>query len=332
MGIISFLGLSGCFRCDRTSYNTKSCHQKLGLTPKQSFLRLLRNREFKKIENTLCDSERYDIGSWLDEATETSKGTSLNATCTNVRLQMNLEDFSSSINSLHLLVRYRPPLSTVDILCKWLRAHKKHMMSVEAVDKNGQTPLHVAVSRGCHVSVIERLAFASSSLCASSTMDVMKRCPLHWACCMEIPFSSPDSSSSGFRRVRTPSIEFRENMIAVVCLLLQAYPRAALMPDINDKTPLDLAYENRLDKRILLALFRAAENVHCKSAKSTEVMSMTSLDDDLSSIYSVPRIICEKISDETDGMSDSLSSIGDCGASTYRPDVIQHENRNLVPF
>ena len=162
MALLSFLGMSGCFGSESVS------HKKMANPPNQSFLKLLRSGEFKRIENILSESESVDIVLWLEEATEASKGTSLNATCTNVRLYRNFQNFHSSINSLHLLVRYRPPASTVDLMCKWLRAHKAYLTPEEEIDKNGQTPLHVAVTRGCHVSVIARLTSTSSLSCPAA--------------------------------------------------------------------------------------------------------------------------------------------------------------------
>jgi ankyrin repeat protein len=272
--------------------------------PRQSFVRLARQRKFDEIMMIL-QTEGVKVETWLEAATLGGKRS---------RHIMNGE------SALHVLVMYRPPISVVDLLSRWFTTHKSGFVPEDAVDAQGQTPLHIAVTRGCDVAVIERLTNVPSSVLPATTMDYWRRCPLHWACCMQVP-PPEDESRVGSRGRSVPSKEFAENMVSVVQLLIKAYPLAAVIEDTDQKTPLDLAVENRLDKRILLALLKAAgENSFSKSPPAaiggSKTSSYPSTEDEMS-LYAIPREVDHSVC----SIASDFSSIGAGGVSYYRPNA-----------
>lgn len=329
--------------------------------PKQPFVKLAKSRRFDDINDILSiHNSHLDIKTWLEDAAKSSMHirSSINR---NTQAGSGGDGYDNRPNALHLLVYYRPPLETVDRLIETLVNMRPGFVPEDCRDNKGQTALHIAVRRGCSVHVVRRL-LQSSLAFPAGIIDLMKRCPLHWACCMDIPGYEGSSGSSVRSSTGTgkdgPSAEFRENMVAVVDVLVRAYPQAAVIEDVNQKTPLDLACDNRLDKRILLSLFQAAGEIthggnhhphygggscsqySCSgfSLPSTELMSLSSSfgssDDGHNS--SISRLIHRGFvidGDEYDDtMSDSISSIGDGGVSVYRPEAVKHEKRNFLQF
>jgi ankyrin repeat protein len=331
--IFAFLGFSDCCgsgsRSDtlRIGYAASSN----GEIPKQTFIKLAKNSRFDDIIDILRNSNNHlDIGTWLADATR-----KVNSSNNNRRRADG--DIYQTPNALHVLVYYRPPVLAVEKLIESMKYLTPGFVPEASRDLKGQTPLHIAVRRGCNVAVIERL-LKSTVAFPAAIIDLMNRCPLHWACCMDVPTSS-NGSTSGIRT--GPTSAFRQNMLAIVTVLLQAYPQAADIEDVNSQTPLDLACYNRLDKDILLLLLKAARDINhgntgSSNSRSTEEMSLSASvtsGDGFPSGHSVPRLVRRMEFDEySDTFSDSISSIGDGGVSVYRPESVQHEQRNFITW
>jgi hypothetical protein len=126
----------------------------------------------------------------------------------------------------------------------------------DVTDPQGYTPLHIWIIQklylqiGCDAGALTRLLAVTS---APLMQDVMhQRCPLHWLC-----WNGPPPSSNQ-----------RENSSSKICprietlrILLDAYPEATLMCDVDGRTPVDLALNYPWDTTFLSMIQLVADKV-----------------------------------------------------------------------
>jgi hypothetical protein len=369
-GLAARLGLSSCFGQDSSPIESKSCEVILlnkekveqlsrrnllarkqsrrtfpnsnkaeTSLPRQAFLKLAKQQKFTEIGRILENDSIWDVEAWLEEATDTPKtGHAVNALPKTAKSYKYTNVWNGE-SALHLIVNHRPPVSLVDSLSRWITKNNPGYVPEDAVDARGQTPLHIAVIQGCDVTVIDRLANSPSSTFPTTTMDDWRRCPLHWACCMK-PRTPSDTVCNGHATLgflsssssnAQPSQAFVDNMVKIVLVLIKSYPQAAVIEDKDRKTPLDLAVDNKLDRRILLSLLKASNEAALSSdtrGQKKNRNSPTNTDASTSSLsslcststeecFSVPMDIVGRESVDSD--TSEMSSIGDGGASVYKP-------------
>lgn len=110
-----------------------------------------------------------------------------------------------------------PPRAVVSVMLKACR------YGTEAIrDKSGKTALHIALSYGATIDVIQELCRSTQLL---QTCDHSSNTPLHWAC--------------------------KENMHDVVEVLVQAHPDSACTSNSAGKTPLHVALLSKVPWRII---------------------------------------------------------------------------------
>jgi ankyrin repeat protein len=218
-------------------------------------------------------------------------------------LQLN----ANGNTSLHNILTYQPPAEVVHLLILRLTEKANIAVPEEFKDAEGRTPLHVAVSHGCHATVIHRLLNGASLVIPAVTKDNDDRLPLHLACLNETCGASLTKKQS-----KQPTPEEVNNIVQVVYLLLSAYPVAAVIRDSNGDTPLDLAQRNGADSRILRALTLYAKR-HAPDFNrwhTVEAAVSTKSGNGIvpASQQDVPTEITNSLSCDTD----DLSSIGAC--------------------
>lgn len=113
------------------------------------------------------------------------------------------------------------------------------------LDNEGRTALHIAAAYGCEVSVLQILMEGEGRIQAS-VQDDRKRTPLHWACLSPSGVSKGSSS-----KVSKAALN---NMLDCVAVLLEADPSAIHILDKDGRNPLDVAKEQKADKKILAML------------------------------------------------------------------------------
>lgn len=152
----------------------------------------------------------------------------------------------AKLTALHMVLLYHPPVALLDVLIASLgRLVEPHYVPEATVDVRGQTPLHVAASSGCDISILKRLT--KMSHIAVFHHDNLGRLPLHCLCSKDDCVSWPPPSK---RKVKRDS----QNTVQCIHLLVDIHPQACIMRDIAGRTPLDLAVENRMDQSVLSAL------------------------------------------------------------------------------
>jgi ankyrin repeat protein len=142
----------------------------------------------------------------------------------------------------------------VDNVCRWLNIHRRNYSPEDAVDRYGQTPLHVAVQSVCDISVIERLLHGTTSYLCAQTPDYRQRYALHWACTNPNGIYKEAGTKLGGWGIRKKHIE---NMTLLICKLADVFPEAASTPDVDGCTPIDLAMKHPTDRRVKAALLKA---------------------------------------------------------------------------
>jgi ankyrin repeat protein len=193
---------------------------------------------------------------------------------------------------LHKILEYRPPYSTVSLLCRALTnledarhttERSRHLpllqiltpdaeatnaiassSPVDITDDMGRKPLHIACEYGCDLTVVKRLLKGTSYARPFMTCDIHKRTPLHYAC------ANPRGSSSNTtsKLLKTLGIgnsnnsKSCENMTQIIECLVNIYPRATILKDEWGQTPLDLAVENQASPKIIEILTRTSEKVY----------------------------------------------------------------------
>jgi hypothetical protein len=200
--------------------------------PRAPLLSLAKLQKFGEIIDILEDN-RYNFKTWLRD-------------CSNQR---------SGQTALHLVLDHRPPLRVVNLLLMRMRQVDHGSIPETVQDKQGRTPLHVAVARACDIRIIERFLrvnFNSPQDNLATVVDRDKRYPLHWACAN--PFSLHKAMVS---TLATDSCI--ENMVRIISCLVVACPAAADSEDESGWTPKDMAKAHKADKRILRLLELAGE-------------------------------------------------------------------------
>jgi hypothetical protein len=190
-------------------------------------MRLAKQQHFDAIAEVLVE-EKIDICDWLYAGM-----------CTKT------ED-----TPLHYLVKFRPPLSLVDLLIRILSEYIRS--PEEARDASGRNPLHVATAAGCHVAVIRRLLQGTKSGLPAMMKDEAGRYALHYAC-----LNSRGHNTLGRRHSQLQSLGSSadaENMVLVTFSILAVAPMASVMIDEEGYTPLHLAMNQRGDDRVIRSL------------------------------------------------------------------------------
>lgn len=160
----------------------------------------------------------------------------------------------ANMTALHMVLPHHPPVILVDqLIASLARLVEPHYVPEATVDILNQTPLHVAASAGCDISVLRRLT--KMSHLAVFHHDNLGRLPLHCLCSKNIATSvSASSSSSSSSITKRKKKRDSNNTVHCIHLLVDIYPQACDVGDIWGRTPLDLAIENKADQRIILAL------------------------------------------------------------------------------
>jgi len=188
---------------------------------------LVRKRHFFKLVKTVTEGEAQAVKEWLSAGG--------GATCS-----------SNPTTVLHILLKSQPPLFAVQ---RVIQALGSSVVPEDAVDRQGRTPLHVAVTQNCDASVVARLTHGNGQyVSAYRALDNEKRTPLHCAC-MAVT-SKPKNKLHNSRQGRVAFLcrpsgmdPASLNAQETVVTLMNAYPAAAHMRDIHGKTPLDYAKE-----------------------------------------------------------------------------------------
>lgn len=200
--------------------------------PRTPLLRLAKLQKYDEIIDILRD-DSYTFKAWIRECSDKQRGRS----------------------ALHLILEYRPTVKVVDLLIMRMRQVDQDSIPEIARDKEGMTPLHVAVARSCDVLVIEKFLCgknASSQHNAAAIVDCQQRYPLHWACANPSSLFKPTIST-----LATDSTI--ENKVRAISCLVVAYPIASDSKDASGWTPKTMAKIHRADRRILQLLEFATE-------------------------------------------------------------------------
>lgn len=218
---------------------------------------------------------------------------------------------------LHLLLPFRPPVSTVNTICKWMSAHRRECNPEETINRRGETPLHVAVKHVCDISVVERLLEGKTTSCSAMKVDYRLRHALHWAC----------ANPNGY--YRAPGLwgwkkEGTEAMTLIICRLTEAFPGAASAQDVDGETPVDLAMKRKTDRRVKTALLNALLKAKSDISPSKASTAMSHTDNSAGGDDTVPWAITVSAVDKVQDSDDS--SIGSRGISRRQKRVtILHE-------
>ena len=150
----------------------------------------------------------------------------------------SLEDSASwplnTSTPLHWVLQYQKvPLSAVERIIEILQTKFNICIPEEFSDHMGRTPLHVAVASACcSEEVMERLLQGETLVMPAITRDIWQRTPLHWACQPVLE-----------KGRKLEMAKFYQKQAA--CKLLDEYAEAVFIRDIEGKTPLDYARENK---------------------------------------------------------------------------------------
>lgn len=135
---------------------------------------------------------------------------------------------------LHLALAYRPPLTIVETIVQILRDRFDILAPEEVQNRQGQTPLHIAVEAGCDALIVEQLLRGINLVMPAVLRDEQGRTPLLLACTHPI-------LASHWKRKRKSNKHHNQllNQYQVIQSLLQHYPEAATIADRHGKTPMD---------------------------------------------------------------------------------------------
>lgn len=196
----------------------------------------------------------------------------------NLQHQLIFQDCSNLVKEpfFHFMLKYQPPATLVELVMDKIEASGDFLNDIDAL---GRTPLHVAAAYGCDCEVIGSILRRNRGIQLAASLDKDERCPLH------LMFT--DTSER-----RSPIKELCQ--LQSVALLLKAFPQAAVTTDTDACTPLDLATNACVDKRIIQLLTTAAKKCLATPANANYAPDR------------VPSVISE--SERND--SDDLSSIG----------------------
>lgn len=200
--------------------------------PRTPLRQLAKLQKYGEIIDIL-ESNNYDIKSWLRDCADLRSGQTV----------------------LHLVLDHRPPFKVVDLLLMRMQQIDTSSIPETVQDKQGKTPMHVAVARACDVRIIERFLGRkdkSPMVNPAAVADRDMKYPLHYAC--ENPSRLRKAMIS--KLATDSSIE---NMVRIISCLVVACPTAADSKDLIGWTPKDMATTQRADKRILRLLEYAGE-------------------------------------------------------------------------
>jgi hypothetical protein len=145
---------------------------------------------------------------------------------------------------LHLILAYQPPVEVVDSMIHIVYDRFSILSPEEYPDQNQKTPLHIAVENFCDPEVTERLLAGESLLVPALLRDRHGRCALHYNCCTAAD-AGKLKKKNFFDRDPVAMNQFRQRQ--TLGILLEHYPEAAGLTDVNGKTPWDYAREMKLD-------------------------------------------------------------------------------------
>jgi len=185
--------------------------------------------------------DEFDVDRWLFlEAQTMEQSNKFTWTWSGARKNHNLHLFRGE-SPLHIVVQYSPTEAVVDKLVEFL-TRKLKVVPEDAVDINGKTPLHIAAAAGCSSHVVARLVSGISAVMPAVAKDVMGRHALHWAC------TNPNGRA--FARKKELAGD-ADNSYRGIGLLIETYPEALCLMDMDGRTPMDLAILNGANERIV---------------------------------------------------------------------------------
>jgi hypothetical protein len=235
---------------------------------KVPFQQLAAKRQFHKIIDVITKESKETICLWFqDDLTRRNNlGKGFNTA------------FSAGETPLHRIVAVQPPACLIEVLVECIGDIYKNIPE-DATDALGRTPLHLAATYACHSDVIHRLSNGSSAeslVTAALMLDAWQRCPLHWACSHKNARVGPDNNI--FSKLRCQFNNEDDDMVYSVSILIEAYPEATLIRDLDGMTPLDLALKYEADPKIIALVDFAAKRVsrgrqHKKGVWDNEVDS-----------------------------------------------------------
>lgn len=213
--------------------------------------RLAKQQAFEKTMHILRNETDEDVADWLEDCD----------------------------SPLHVLMRHKPPVELVNMLCLKLEQINPGCLPEDGVDATGTTALIAAVRVHSEYDVIARLLNGSGSTLPAMTMDSQQRLPLHWAC---IPAGTAGVKWS----FRLPP-KSTSNVLcrSVIQLLIKAYPQARHVKDRFGNTPLDLAkkYWDKNSDPLILADLVGSDQSACVNSRAGTAMSTV--------VWDVPREI-----------------------------------------
>lgn len=215
--------------------------------------KLAKKLKFSEIATILTHEDNETVKAWLYQG-DSDNSASSDCASADFTMDASVDDCAAPVltdrasrhsehtTALHLIMKYRPPVALVDLLCQKLHELKEIPIPEDFVDNNGMSPLHIAVARGCDIEVVRRLLQGEAGDLPATTMDARGRLPLHWAC------------TYARRRGFFSSKKSADNAVKNAYMLVRAYPHAKIIKDEMNETPLDLARKNKADERIIAAL------------------------------------------------------------------------------
>lgn len=217
-----------------------------------SFEKFAAKGKFDEIEALLSHTDLDSVKGWL---ISTSRGETDPAASDSEILDRGSESTDEeesetkkspeSTTALHIIMKHRPPVAVVDLLCRKLQALMGIQIPEDCVDKNGMNPLHLAVAHGCDTEVVRRLMKGSTEDLPAFTIDKTGRLPLHWAC-----------TNTRKHLVFFGGKQDIDNSVKNAYLLIRSCHEGKCFEDKKSQTPLQLAIEYRADERIVDALKR----------------------------------------------------------------------------
>lgn len=308
-------------------------------------LTLAKNHEYDEILFIL-HSPKLDIRRWLflDYSNDNNSRQSF---------YLDVMNNFKGESILHQILKCHPPAEIIDLIIHRMVDHNqvdyfdytngllaKKMSNVDyspetEVDLQGKTPLHVAVTVGCSVDVIQRLLQGKHKSRPTCIRDNIMRLPLHWACSMSIESGSRTRMNCIFptltKRRRNPYAN-NYNLYKVIQLLVKVNPYSVLSTDKDGNKPIDIAKKSGM-KREILEMLEKVENeqiqknsneVHRTTPGTSASVQTTTTKETTSHSSSVylefDRILSrnhEIITSPHDDNNDDISSVGSGGMSLY---------------